>query len=185
MSIKEKNKDDVEELLKYRDIFTRAWETFLKRIEEGRILVPVNEAEFRCHLFSICLSIMQEQKLPTPYQIFAEQELLDDTRLDLGLGYYENERGRLAAIELYFPTNSDVVSDLKKLKEYEESKHVVYCFFAMIGNPEYVNEQSLGLSELGIEKNGKHSFYQWHMLKSYIPDVPLVTLIVGFMSPNK
>lgn len=177
---------EVEVFLKYRDIFPKAWERFLKKIGEGKIFVPVNEAELRCHLFSECLSIMQELELPIPHQIFTEVELSDNRRVDLALGFFEDEKGRLGrlvAIELkHFPVDLGIVSDLTKLGEYVKEKSVIYCFFATIGRPEYINEQILDLTKLGLEKSGMHSFYKWRTLNPPFQDKLLETLIVGFLS---
>jgi len=112
-------------------------------------------------------------------------ELSDSRRVDLALGTIGDEKGRvqgrLVAIELkHFPIDLGIVHDLKKLGEYVKNESVLFCFFAMIGSPEYINEQILDLTKRDLEKDGEHSFYQWRTLKSPFLDKLLETLIVGF-----
>jgi len=173
-----KESEALEELKKYASLFPKAWRNFLKRIEKGEIFVPENEAELRCFLFSECLSMMHKKKFPMRYQITAEdKEILDGKRADLTLGLLPD--GRFVIIEMkHFPNVNSIKKDIKKLRQFIKS-HVIYGFFAMIGNSEYAYEQKVNLESLGIKRAGKESFYEWHTLKPPFLDISLETLIVG------
>lgn len=173
------------EELKYRDVFPKAWKRFLKSIEEGKMFYPAKgqEAVLRYHLFAECLSIMREEMFPAPYLISAEVELLAGKRVDLTLGLLDEERPLVAVEIKCFPTDLNIVSDLvEKIGMFVKNDRVIYGFFAMIGDSKYINPQRLDLTSLGIEKDGKQSFYEWSTLKSPFSDVIVQTLIVGFMS---
>jgi hypothetical protein len=68
-----------------------------------------------------------------------------------------------------------------KIGEFVKNDRIIYGFFATIGDAKYINAQSLNLTTLGIEKDGKHSFYEWCTLKPLHLNVLVETLIVGFM----
>lgn len=124
---------------------------------------------------------MHEEKFPTPYLISAEVKILEGKRADLTLGVL-NEEKPLVAVEIKcFPTDPDVVVDLRdKLSKYVRNERAIFSFFAMIGDSKYVNENSLDLEELGFEKDGKFSFYEWRTLKPPYSNISLETLMVGF-----
>lgn len=178
-----KKREPLSKYLKYRDIFPKAWKRFLINVEEGKIFSPEKgqEAVLRCHLFSECLLVMREEELPTPYLISAEVEILEGKKADLTLGVLDEENPLVAVEIKCFPTDLDVVADLiDKLGEYVGNERVIFSFFAMIGDSKYVNEHSLDLEKLGLEKDGKFSFYEWRTLKSPYSNISLETLIVGF-----
>jgi len=169
------------ELKKYASLFPKAWSNFLKDVEKGKIFVPSNEAELRCFLFSKCLLVMRRNRFPIPYQITAEdKEILEGRRADLTLGLLED--GRFVTIEIkYFPSVDLIKNDLRKLRDFVKS-HVIYGFFAMIGNSKYTYEQKVDLESLGVEKDGKYSFYEWRMIKPPYLEISIDALIVGLMA---
>lgn len=175
----------LKELHRYRDIFPKAWKRFLKRIEDGEILHPAKgqEAVLRYHLFSECFSVMREERFSTPYLISAEAKILSGKIADFALGVLDEGRPLVTVEIKCFPTDLDVVADLvEKIGEFVRTENVIYGFFAMIGDAKRINAQSLDLNTLGVEKNAKHSFYDWHNLMSPFSDASIVTLLVGFMS---
>lgn len=177
-----KKREPLSKYLKYRDVFPKAWKRFLINVNEGKIFYPGQgqEAVLRYHLFSECLSVMCEEKFPIPYLISAEVKILEGKRPDLTLGVLDEEKPLVAVEIKCFPTDPDIRGDLNKLKKYVRNESVIFSFFAMIGDSKYVNEHSLDLEKLGLEKDGKFSFYEWRALKSPYSNIPLETLIVGF-----
>ena len=170
-----------QELKKYASLFPKAWRNFLRDVEKGKIFVPSNEAELRCFLFSRCLLMMRRNRFPIPYQITAEdKEILEGKRADLTLGLLED--GRFATVEIkHFPSVDSIKNDLRKLRDFVESQ-VIYGFFAMIGNSKYTYEQRVDLKSLGVERDGKYSFYEWRTIKPPYSDISIDTLIVGLMA---
>ncbi|MDH5743164.1 MAG: hypothetical protein OEZ52_06445 [Candidatus Aminicenantes bacterium] len=171
-------KELIEELKAYAEIFPKAWRRFLVNIESGDIYAPMNEAEMRCYLFSECLSIMREGQFPKPCEITAEdKEILEGKRADISLGLLED--GRFVVIELkLFPEYEPVKEDIEKLLRYVRS-NAVFGFFGMIANSEYDYERKIDLEALGIQKEGEHFFYEWSLIQPPNDERKLVTLLVG------
>ena len=61
------------------------------------------------------------------------------------------------------------------------SEKAVCCIFAMIDSPEYVSEQRVDLSKIGIDKNSEKSRYEWRELKPRYDDKSLEALMVIFI----
>lgn len=168
----------IEELKRYAQIFPKAWKKFLTKLENEEIYIPMNEAEMRCYLFSECLSIMHEENFPKPFEITVEdKEILEGKRADISLGLLKD--GKFVGVELKrFPDFESIKDDIKKLSEFVKNK-VIFTFFGMIANSKYNYKKNINLESLGIQQEGDNSFYEWSLIEPPTAKIKLETLLVG------
>ena len=170
-----------ERVQNYAAIFPVAWKNYLDEIENGTIYCPSNETEMQSQLFSECLTLMKNKNLEKPYEILIEDSgMIEGKRPDITIGLLEG--GRIVAIELkHFSKTINIENDIKKLIAYSKNC-ALYNFFAMIGEVQFDYKGKINLENLGLERNGEFSLYEWREVDSSKLNFPIETLLIALIN---
>jgi len=158
-------------LLRYGGAFIKAYERFLKGLENGDF-VYTNEEEMRCYLFSEYIKYLQENDFPRPYHIFVDYKV-DGRKIDLVIQIVEEKVEKVIAIEVKLdPALSGIEEDLIKLREMIEKGLAIRGIFITLAFSDYQLKKRLKeegvFSKFGLNADGKgdRGFVQWRTIKT-------------------